>query len=187
MLKPCPSAQSRFFGDVHEVARAGVLKQPVLAHGGNQDIGEAIVIEIGDSHAHAVHFHRQAGTFGDVAEGSVAIVAIELERAALALVAGPVHAVHQQNIQPAVAVVVQKCAAGTHGLGQILGSERAAVVVKVDAGGRGHVGQRKAQARRRGEQRPAQPGQSAASSRTPLHAMLTRPWRMAYTTSSAVL
>ena len=174
-----PPTQSGFLGDVHEVSRSGVLKQAVLADGGNQDIGEAIVIEVRHGHAHAVHFDCQAGTFGDVAESSVAIVAIQFQGAALALVTRPVHSIDQQNVQPTVAVVIQKGAAGTHGLGQILGAKSAAIVVEVDARGCGDVGERKAQSGRCRSRRPAQARHSAAEQLPPRHAMLTKPWRMA--------
>ena len=93
------------------MAFAGVLKQTVLAHGGDQNIGEAVIVVIGDSHAHAVHLHRQAGLAGDIRKCSVAVVAIELERGGSALVSGPIHAIDEQNIQPAVAIVIEKRAA----------------------------------------------------------------------------
>ena len=44
--------------------------------------------------------------------------------------ARPIHAVHQQNIQPAVAIVIEKGAARAQRFRQILGSECAAVVAK---------------------------------------------------------
>ena len=141
------AAQAGLFGDVDEVAAPGVLKQAVLADGGDQNIGEAVVVVVGDGHAHAVHFDRQAGWRVTSREGAVAVVAVELQGAALALVAGPIHAVDQQNVQPAVAVVIQKGAAGAHGFGQILRAESAAVVAEVDAGGGGDVGQAEARSR----------------------------------------
>ena len=156
-----------------------LLEQPVLAHGGDQDIGEAVVVVIGHRHAHAVHLHRQAGALGHVGEGAVAIVAVELEGAALALVAGPVHAVHQQDVEPAIAIVIEKRAAGPHGLGQILGAERAAVVMEVDARRGGDIGQPEAQARRRAGSAGRSAKPEPAKKRPPVHAMLTKPSRMA--------
>jgi hypothetical protein len=82
--------------------------------------GKAVVIEVGNRHAHAVHFHRQPGALGDIGERAVAIVAIQLQVESPALVLRPVHAVHQQNIQPSIAVVIEKRAARAHRLGKIL-------------------------------------------------------------------
>ena len=91
--------------------------------------------------------------------------------------ARPVHAVDQQNVEPAVAIVIEEGAAGAHGFGQILRAERAAVVAEVDAGRRGDVGQAEAQARAR---RPRQQRERRASQERPArHAMLTSPLRIA--------
>ena len=68
--------------------------------------------------------------------------------------AGPVHAVEHQNIQPAIGIVIEEGAAGAHGFRQILGAECAAVVPELDAGGGGDVGQAEVQAGRIGGQRP---------------------------------
>ena len=74
---------------------------------------------------------------------------------ALAAMARPVHAVDQQNIQPAIGIVIEESAAGAQGFRQILGAECAAVVAEVDAGGGGDVGQAEVQAGRIGGQRRA--------------------------------
>ena len=66
---------------------------------------------------------------------------------ALAAVIGPVHAVDQQDVEPAIAIVIEEGAAGAQGLGQVLGAECAAVVVEIDAGGGGDVGEAEIQAR----------------------------------------
>ena len=50
------------------------------------------------------------------------------------LVSGPVGAVDQQNVLPAVAIVVKKGAAGAQRLGQEFSAEGSAVVLEVDAG-----------------------------------------------------
>ena len=89
MLKPLLSAQAGLLRDVDERALAGVLKQAILAHGGDEDIGKAIVIVIRNGHAHAVHFHRQPGALGDIGEGAVAIVAIQAQRGPPSLMARP--------------------------------------------------------------------------------------------------
>ena len=49
-----------------------------------EDVGKAVVVVVADGDAHAVHLDVEAGAAGDVGERAVAIVAIELQRAALA-------------------------------------------------------------------------------------------------------
>ena len=50
------------------------------------------------------------------------------------LVSGPVGAVDEQDVLPAVAIVVEEGAAGAQSLGQKLAAEGAAVVLEVEAG-----------------------------------------------------
>src|ERR1035437_8768628 len=147
------TAQPGLFGDVDEAAAAVIPEEAVLADGGDQEVREAIVVVVADGHTHAVHFHRQAGALGDVGEGAVTVVAVEPHGGALAAPTGPVHAVDQQNVEPAIGIVIEEGAAGAHGLGQVLGAECAAVVVELDAGGRGNVGQPEVRAGRGGGQR----------------------------------
>ena len=64
-------------------------------------------------------------------------------RGSLALVARPVHAVDQQNVLPAVGVVIEERAAGAQRFGQELAAVGAAVVAEMDAGGFGDVDQAK--------------------------------------------
>ena len=91
--------------------------------------------------------------------------------------AGPVDAVDQQDVQPAVAVVIEEGAARPQGFGQVLGAEGAAVVAELDAGGGGDVGQAEARA---GRWRPErQGGRAEPETFAAGHAMLTRPLRMA--------
>src|SRR5205814_673110 len=63
---------------------------------------------------------------------------------ALTLVPRPVHAVDEQNVGPAVRVVVEKSTARSHRLGQQLAAEGPAVVTELKAGRSGDVGQREA-------------------------------------------
>ena len=57
------------------------------------------------------------------------------------LMAGPVHAVDQQDVLPAIAVVVQKGAARAQRLGQELLAESAVVMLEQQTRARGHVDQ----------------------------------------------
>src|SRR5215472_15500941 len=95
----------------------------------------------------------------------------------------PVHAVDQQDVRPAVGVVVEEGAARTHGLGQTLASERSAGVPELNAGGSGDIGQAQPWAPTR---RPDRRGRCGAGKEgSARHVILTNPCRMAYTTSSA--
>ena len=64
--------------------------------------------------------------------------------------AGPVLPVDQQNVGPAVVVVVDESAAGAHGFGQPLFSEGSVVVGEVDAGLGGDVAEGDCALARRG-------------------------------------
>ena len=104
-------------------------------------------------------------------------------------------AVDQQNVLPAVAIVIKESAAGAQRLGQELAAESSAVVLKVDAGGVGHIGEAEAEIRvcrlrRERVQRDSvatRPDQPSPKERPAIHGTFTSPERMAYTTSSAVL
>ena len=120
--------------DVHERALAGVAEQAVLADAGDEEVGEAVVVEVADRDAHAVQLDVEAGGARDVGERAVAVVAIEAQRRALPLVPGPVHAVDEQDVLPAVGVVVEERAAGAERLGQQLAAVGAAVVAELQAG-----------------------------------------------------
>ena len=57
--------------------------------------------------------------------------------------ARPVHAVHEQNVLPAIGVVIEKGATRAHGFRQHLAAKGAAIVMKPDAGARGRIGKTK--------------------------------------------
>ena len=56
-----------------------------------------------------------------------------------AFVAGPVHAVDQQDVLPAVVIVIEERAAGAESFGEEFAAVGAGIVVEVDAGGGGDV------------------------------------------------
>ena len=89
--------------------------------------------------------------------------------------AGPVRAIDEQDVEPAVAVVIEEGAAGAHGLGQKLRSERAIVVAESDSGGCGDVGELKIRA----AAAPRTAGLRRRKKRPARHGILTSPWRMA--------
>src|SRR4029077_5842115 len=96
--------------DVDESSFTGVSKKPALANASDENVRKAIIIVVAHSHAHSVHLDVQACGLGYVRKSSVAIVAIEPQSRVLALVSGPVHPVHKQNVLPTVAVVVEESA-----------------------------------------------------------------------------
>ena len=114
------AAEAARLRDVDERALAGIAEQPVLADAGDEEVGKAVVVEVADGDAHPVHLHVEAGGARDVGERAVAVVAIQRERRPLPLVPGPVHAVDEQDVLPAVGVVVEERAAGAERLGQQL-------------------------------------------------------------------
>jgi len=92
----------------------------------------------------------------------------------------PVHAVDQQNVQPAIGIVVEEGAARSQSLRQVFGAECAAIVAELDSGRRSDVGEAEIQAGRGGERpRRGATQNRPAQERAPRHAILTRPWRMA--------
>ena len=96
-----------------------------------------------------------------VGERAVAIVAVKTQRGPLPLVPGPVHRVDQQDVLPAVGVVVEKRAARAQRFRKQFAAVRAAVVLEVKARLRRDVGEPEAE-RRRPPSR-SHPRQSAAT------------------------
>jgi len=117
---------------------------PALPHAGHIEVGKPIVVDVSYGHAHPVHLDVEARGARDVGERAVAVVAVEAERGALPRVTGPVHAVDEQNVLPAVGVVVEKRAARSQRLRQELAAVGAAVVAKPEARRGGHVGEAEA-------------------------------------------
>ena len=153
-----------------------------------ENVGKAVVVVVADRHAHAVHLDVEAGAARDVGERAVAVVAVQAQRRSLALVARPVHAVDQQDVLPAVGVVVEKRAAGAERFRQQLAAVGAAVVPELQAGRGGDVDEPEARAAAAAapsaasadaavprQRRAAMPLQEVA----PVHGRFTRPLRIA--------
>ena len=136
-----PAAEAARLGDVHKRSLAGVAEQPVLPDTAHEQIGEAVVVPVADGDAHPVELDVEAGGPRHVGKRAVAVVAIEAQGRALPFVPWPVHAIHEQDILPAVRVVIEKRATGAHGFGQKLAAEGAAVVAKLQARGGRHIRQ----------------------------------------------
>ena len=135
-------------GDVAELAVAFVVKQVVAFERGDVDVVAAVVIVIGDGHAHAVHLDVEAAARGDVGERAVVVVAIE-RRERLAAARRPVLAVDEQDVGPAVAIGIEERAARAQRFRQVFLAGAPAVVREVDAGRCGDVGELDVARRRR--------------------------------------
>jgi hypothetical protein len=176
--------QAAALRNIHERAPAGVFKQPALPHAGDEQVWKPIVVEISGGHAHAVHLHIQSGAAGDIGERAVAVIAIEPKRAAPAFVAGPVHPIDEQDVLPAIVIVIEKRAAGAQSFRQEFGAERAAIVMELNAGAGSRIHQPELRPAALGRHRSA--SQQKLSAAEAAHGSVTRPLRMAYTTNSAV-
>jgi hypothetical protein len=111
----------------------------VLAVGGDEEIVVAIVVVVADSDAKSVHGDGEAGLLCDVSEGAVVVVAVERGRGDAAGMAWPPGTVDEEDVLPAVVVVVDEGDAGTEGFRKILFAESAVVVDEMDAGGSGDI------------------------------------------------
>src|SRR5579859_7497408 len=131
--------QAARFRYVNERALARISKKPALADTTDENIRPAVVVVVADCNSHSIELDVETRSFRHVGERAVAIVAIEPESSAPPLMAGPIHPVQQQNVQPTVAVVVKERAAGAERLGKKLSSVGSAVMLKFDARGRSHI------------------------------------------------
>ena len=113
-----------------------VVEELVAGHVRDIDIGPAVVIVVADGHAHPVALAGDAGFFGDIGEGAVAIVveeAVPVFRRVL-LERRNRRAVDEVDVQVAVVVVIEQRHAGHHGFGLILVRSGTAVGDEVESG-----------------------------------------------------
>src|SRR5262249_15912894 len=130
--------------DIDERSLACVLKQPVLADTGDQNVGKAIVVIVPNRNAHAIHLNFKRCFMRYVGERSISIVPLEADGADLLLVAVPIHAIDEENVLPAIAVVIEKGTPRTQGLRKILPPECAAVVPELNTSTCSHIYKSKA-------------------------------------------
>src|ERR1700719_3578129 len=142
--------------DVREFAIAIVAEEMALPHTAYKNVREAIVVVITDSHSHSVHFDVQAGGASNIRERSVAIVVVQTQSRFLALVAWPIHAIHQQDVLPAVVVVIEKCAARAQCFGQKFSSEGSAIMLKLNSCRGGDIDEAEPQGRGWSGKKPAE-------------------------------
>src|SRR6266403_2605552 len=119
--------------DILKGAVAVVAEEVTLAKRGDENVVEAVVIVITDGHAQTIHRNAEARFAGHVGERAVVIVVIKLRGGGAALrMADPVLAINEQNIGPAVVVIIDERATGAHGFGQPLLAEGAVIVREAD-------------------------------------------------------
>ncbi len=136
-------AETRGIGDIDERPFAGVAEESVLADSGDENVGKAVVVVVANGNSHAVEFDIEAGARGYISECAVAVVVVKTERGAGFLVTGPVRTVDQEDVLPAVTIVVEKGASRAESFRQELATESAAIVLKMDTGLAGDVGEAK--------------------------------------------
>ena len=125
MRSPCSTARVAAMrpagrGDVVEASVALVSIEPVLAPVGDEQIVVAVVVVVAGA-APWPQPLAQPGARRDVLERAVAAIAIEVVRRLLALRKSLQRgAVHEKDVDPAVAVVVEGGGAGARGLDQVL-------------------------------------------------------------------
>src|ERR1700745_760208 len=129
-----PLAETRGVGDINERSFSCVTEEAVLANARDENVGISLVVVVADSNAHAIELDIKAGSRGYIGEGAVAIVVKEAKRAAGFLVARPVGTIDEQNVLPAVTIIVEKGAPEAESFRQDLPAEGAAIVLEMDTG-----------------------------------------------------
>ena len=120
--------------DISELAAAQIAKEMIWPDAGYVNIFIPIIVVVGDRDSDAIHFDGQARLSRDIRERAVLIVVVQREKRFAGLVFGPVHGIDEQNVLPAVIVIVKKSAARAEGFRQILFSKGAAVMFEMYPG-----------------------------------------------------
>src|SRR5579884_689394 len=117
--------ETRFFRDFRKCSVAIIAIKRVLRPTGDEDIFKAVVIEIADSYSIGVAGVKQTSILRDVGEGAVAIVFIEPVRGISGRIA-PTRTGQDEEIHPAVVVVIDEGGPAAHGLDNVIGAVRMA-------------------------------------------------------------
>ena len=181
-------AQSASVGYIYKCSLSGIAEETVLPDAGDQNVGKSVVVVVSDCYAHAIEFNIQSSARGHVCERAVAVVVIKTQRGMPLFVAGPVPAVDEQDVLPAVAVVVKKSTTGAQSFGQKLAAIRSAVMLKLNAGLLGDIHEREPRVgglrdrRQDLQQRPFRQRREThhcSQERPSIHGTFTNPVRMA--------
>ncbi len=133
------------FRDVAEAPAAAAVGLVVVeddaAEVGDDEVVEAVVVEVADGAAHAEAGPGQTHPLGHVGEGAIAVVAVQLVRRLRAPGAGGAKGsvLDAEEVGPAVVVVIDPAQAAAHALGHHVQRRAAVVIVEVDAAGGRHV------------------------------------------------
>ena len=96
-----------FFADIGESAVAVVVVENIFAEISHEEIVEAVVVVIADADSLAPAGMQEPGFLGDVGEGAVAIVSEKMIGGLLTnWKAFKARAVNQENVKPAVVIVI---------------------------------------------------------------------------------
>lgn len=114
------------FGYISESAVAIVAVQNVVAEIGTEDVVEAIIVVVPDANAASPTDAMQSGSLGNVCKRSIAIVLVQAIGGAFGS-AVETCAGENEEIHPAVVVVIDESAAATRGFDDVLVAFNAAV------------------------------------------------------------
>src|SRR5262249_30663831 len=113
---PAPLSNATLRRDVGEGAVTIIAQQPRLPIPGNEQILGAVVVVIGGCHAHTVEGDGETSALRDILKGAIAPVAVQAHGGLwLLALAGPLAAVDQQDIGPAIPIVIKKSTTSTDG------------------------------------------------------------------------
>src|SRR5271154_5509777 len=106
---------SGFVGDILELAIAQVVIESIAAEAGYVDIGQAVVVVIGDGYAHAPPFANKSGGGSDIAEFEAVVLVIKRDHAVAALfVAVDGGSAHGEDVESAIIVAIDQTGAAAH-------------------------------------------------------------------------
>src|SRR5713101_5721321 len=106
---------------------------------GNVNIDVAVVVVVADRASQAIFLESEAGSTGDIGKSAIMIVVIERRERLAAVMFRPISGVDQQDVLPAVIVIVEEACSRPHGFGKVLLSEGAVVVFEVNASLSGYI------------------------------------------------
>ena len=137
------ASDARFFAYVGESAVAVVVIEDVFSVVGDVKIFPAVVVIVADAHALAPTGVREAGFLRDVGKGSVVIVVVEVaRRSSLGGRCVESGAVDNEDVRPAIVVVIEDGDAGSGGLDDVfLGVDAAKNFDDVEACFFGDIGE----------------------------------------------
>ncbi len=106
----------------------------IWSQAGYVNIFVPIIVIVGDGDSDAIHFDGQARCSRNIRECAVLIVVVQREKRLAGPVLGPVHGIDEQNVLPAIVVIIKKGAARPECFRQILFSKGAGVVLEMYPG-----------------------------------------------------